>query len=301
MIQTRVVSKSPALRWEDAMISGNGSTGIMVMGHPLEETVIVNHEKLWVVMAQEEPRTPDAATTWAESRSMAFEGRYRDAHHHFEQRRTEWNRELLKQSASPDARRIAYDHIHPGLYFHIDSDAHGRIKDYSRQTRMNTGEVCVTWSDTAGRWERKTFVSRTDNVIVMDFAAPAGETMTCRLRLSESPGKQAGEMGTVSIRHTEEEMYFHAAYARTMGRPVTEGYQLLARVIPRGGSTRVVSNETIMLTETERVLVIMRLVYLEDSTATEIDSLRASLAASRRTTTHCSPAMLRCTARCLHA
>jgi alpha-L-fucosidase 2 len=113
----------------------------------------------------------------------------------------------------------------------------------------------------------------------MDFAAPAGETMTCRLRLSESPGKQAGEMNTVSIRHTEEEMYFHAAYARTMGRPLTEGYQLLARVIPHGGSAHVVSNEAVTLTETEHVLVIMRLVYLEDSTATEIDSLRATLAA----------------------
>ena len=36
MIPTRVVSSRPALRWEDAMVSGNGSTGIMVVGRPLD-------------------------------------------------------------------------------------------------------------------------------------------------------------------------------------------------------------------------------------------------------------------------
>jgi len=45
-IPTRVTSVRPPLRWEDAMISGNGSTGIMVMGLPLNDRIIVNHEKL---------------------------------------------------------------------------------------------------------------------------------------------------------------------------------------------------------------------------------------------------------------
>ena len=49
MVPDRVVSPTPALRWEDAMVSGNGSTGIMVMGRPLDERIIVDHERLWVV------------------------------------------------------------------------------------------------------------------------------------------------------------------------------------------------------------------------------------------------------------
>ncbi|NQT89315.1 glycoside hydrolase N-terminal domain-containing protein, partial [bacterium] len=48
MPATRVTSIAPALRWEDALISGNGTTGFMAMGRPLDELVIVNHEKCWV-------------------------------------------------------------------------------------------------------------------------------------------------------------------------------------------------------------------------------------------------------------
>ena len=278
MVQTRIESKAPALRWEDAMISGNGSTGIMVMGQPLEETIIINHEKLWVVMAHDEPQTPDVAEAWMEARAMAFEGRYRDAYEHFMTRRAELTKEMLRDGPTPDAHRLAYDHIHPGLLFNIDTDACGRIENYRRQTLMNTGEVRIAWSDAAGKWERRTFVSRTDDVIVMDFKAPVGDTMTCRLRLGESPGKQVDEIGSVSIRHTEDEMYFHADYARTMGRHVPEGYQLLARVIPRGGNVHVVQNEGVNLAQVESVLVIMRLRYLDDSTTEDIDSVRDSLA-----------------------
>lgn len=58
-IPTRVISIKPPLRWEDAMISGNGSTGIMFMGLPLEDLVIVYHEKLWMVGNNYRPQTPD--------------------------------------------------------------------------------------------------------------------------------------------------------------------------------------------------------------------------------------------------
>ena len=68
---TRVISRTPPLRWEDAMISGNGPTGIMVMGLPLDDLVIVNHEKLWVVNSEYKPEAPDLRRTWAAARRIA--------------------------------------------------------------------------------------------------------------------------------------------------------------------------------------------------------------------------------------
>ena len=73
------VSTKPPLRWEDAMLSGNGSTGIMVMGLPLEDCVIVNHEKLWTVGNDFRPQTPDLRESWKEAKKMAQKGRYLDA------------------------------------------------------------------------------------------------------------------------------------------------------------------------------------------------------------------------------
>jgi alpha-L-fucosidase 2 len=279
MITTRIESESPAQRWEDAMISGNGSTGIMVLGRPLEEKIIINHEKLWVVMARQSPSTPDLSAAWVEARAMAFEGRYRDAHEHFEQQRRAWWENSREAEEAPAATRIPYDHIHPGLHLEIETESGGPVRHYCRETLLTTGEVRVAWSDTVGAWERRAFVSRTDDAIVIQYRAPSDAALKCRLRLREAPGKGIDEMGPVTVRHTASEMYFHAAYARTMGRAAAEGYHLLARVVPSGGRTQVVQDEGINLAGADSVLVIMRLEYLDDAGAADIDALRGALGA----------------------
>jgi hypothetical protein len=76
---TRILSRMPPLRWEDAMISGNGPAGIMVMGTPLDDLVVVNHEKLWVVNSDFKPVAPDLVGAWTAARKMAEQRRYRDA------------------------------------------------------------------------------------------------------------------------------------------------------------------------------------------------------------------------------
>lgn len=279
MMPARVVSLAPALRWEDAMISGNGATGVMVMGRPLDERIVVNHEKLWVVATENAPEAPDLRDAWARARELALEGRYRDANDHARRETRQALRPLLEAEGIPGAARLPYDHIHPGLHMHIETDAWGPVEDYRRETVLDTGEVVVEWRDSRGAWRRRLFVSRTDDVIVLEFTPPAGETMRCRLRLTEAPGKRLGEIGPVTIRHAEHEMYFHAAYARRMGRPEAEGYHALARVLPTGGTAYAISDERVELCDVERVLVLMRLEHLDRAGAADIDSLRSSLAA----------------------
>ena len=60
----RVISKEIPMRWEDAMLSGNGSTGIMVKGVPLDDCIIVNHEKFWTIGNDFRPETPDMKEAW---------------------------------------------------------------------------------------------------------------------------------------------------------------------------------------------------------------------------------------------
>ncbi|MHC5057643.1 MAG: glycoside hydrolase N-terminal domain-containing protein [Planctomycetota bacterium] len=279
MVPARVVSLAPALRWEDAMISGNGSTGVMVMGRPLDERIVLNHEKLWVVATDTAPETPDLRDVWARARETALEGRYRDAD---ELRRRETRTALapaLEAEGIPDAPRLPYDHIHPGLHVHVDLDAAGAVEDYRRETVLDTGEVIVSWRDWRGTWRRRVFVSRTDDAIVLELTPPPGEHMLCRLRLTEAPGKRPGEMGPVSSRHAPGEMYFHAAYARRMRRPEPQGYHLLARVVPAGGAAYAIEDERVEFSDAERLLVIMRLEYLDRAGAADVESLRSSRAA----------------------
>jgi alpha-L-fucosidase 2 len=49
------VSNLPASKWEESMITGNGSFGALVLGNPTNERIILSHEKLFM---PENPPTP---------------------------------------------------------------------------------------------------------------------------------------------------------------------------------------------------------------------------------------------------
>ena len=43
-----MTSRQPAIRWQDALPSGNGSIGALVYGHIRHELILLNHEALWL-------------------------------------------------------------------------------------------------------------------------------------------------------------------------------------------------------------------------------------------------------------
>ena len=42
------VTNLPAYKWEEAMLTGNGTLGALVMGYPRKERIIFSHEKLFM-------------------------------------------------------------------------------------------------------------------------------------------------------------------------------------------------------------------------------------------------------------
>lgn len=42
------LSRKPATIWEESLISGNGRMGALVMSQPLNETIILSHERLFL-------------------------------------------------------------------------------------------------------------------------------------------------------------------------------------------------------------------------------------------------------------
>ncbi len=55
-----MVLEQPAIRWEDALPSGNGKLGAMVYGNIHRDTILVNHESLWLPL-WDKPELPDMA------------------------------------------------------------------------------------------------------------------------------------------------------------------------------------------------------------------------------------------------
>ncbi len=165
-ILNRVISKEIPMRWEDSMVSGNGSTGIMVKGVPLDDCIVINHEKFWTIGNEYRPETPDMKEAWVEAKKIAQEGRYMDADMHIVEESKKKYKEMYGKQFS--GNRPRYDRTHPGFHFLISTKSNGTPKGYSRETNLETGEVSVFWSDNRGDWQRRVFVSRRDNVIVME-------------------------------------------------------------------------------------------------------------------------------------
>ena len=156
---------APAARWEDAFLSGNGEYGIMVLGDPRRERVVLNHHRYVLPNGTRHLRAPETADRLEEIRDLVLAGRAPEA------QRIWAGGEELRWTQS----------FHPGHALEVATPEHGPVRDYLRSTDFATGEITVRWSDDAGDWQRRSFVSRADAVIVQEFTGPAAEL---RLRLT---------------------------------------------------------------------------------------------------------------------
>jgi hypothetical protein len=167
-----VYDTRPADRWEDAFLSGNGEYGIMVFGHPRRERIVHNHHRYVLPNEFLGMRPPAVADRLEHVRDLLLAG-------HREQAQREFS----------DGRALAWTQaFHPGHVLHLDAQAgESPVEDYRRVTDFTTGEVRVSWSDGAGEWTRRAFVSRTDAVAVVEITGPE---IDLAVRLSgEVPGR----------------------------------------------------------------------------------------------------------------
>jgi hypothetical protein len=164
---------APAARWEDAFVAGDGETGVLVAGDPAAERLIVNHHRLVLPNGTRDMAPPAVADRLDEVRDLVLAGEAEAA-----------------QRAFSDGRRLAWTQpFHPGFVIEVDRANPAPPQDYRRETDFRTGEVSATWTDIAGAWRSRAFVSRADRVLVYELAGPA---LDLEVRLSgDLPGRPA--------------------------------------------------------------------------------------------------------------
>ena len=180
----------PATKWDEAYPSGNGSQGVLVMGNPLDETIIFNHERLFLPLPINEASVlPDMSGELPVIRRLIKEGRYREATRHFLDRISEkgYPRELIWP-----------DPFHPAYDLRIKTDDAGETADYLRWLDFETGEAGVRWHGSRGVYNRQVFVSRACNAVIIKLGAPSEGKLDCDICLEERPGKE--HIKSVSVR-----------------------------------------------------------------------------------------------------
>jgi alpha-L-fucosidase 2 len=229
--------------WPNAFMAGNGNMGIMVFGNPLNETVIYSdrgfnlaanlhslHRSFAQISAADETaiRSNCAAGNFAEANRLAVDS----AHY----------------------RGGGEGNRHPGFEMLINIPPAGDISNYCRICDYQTGVITVKWTDARGDWERKSFVSRKDNVIVQYLTAPSAGKLNCSIQLASDP--RMGLPRDMIFTNVEDanDLNIRAKYPWNTG---DAGYEGVTHFVVSGG-TENVSGTVLNVSNADSVILLTR-------------------------------------------
>ncbi|KUN79712.1 glycosyl hydrolase family 95 catalytic domain-containing protein [Streptomyces griseoruber] len=142
---------TPAARWEDAFLSGNGHHGTLAFGDPNDDRVIVTHHTLVRPNGAEHARPPELAAGLPALQDRLLAGDLTAAESFTDHRPLQW--------VQP---------FHPAFQIRLRRATPAEPHRYRRTVDFTTGETTAT----CGEWTSRVFVSRADDVIVQHITTP---------------------------------------------------------------------------------------------------------------------------------
>jgi hypothetical protein len=256
------ISHTQASSWEEALISGNGSLGALVMGNPRSETIILSHERLFMPMDKAMPPVP-LAPRLDEIRALVDAGRYSDA------------AQLAEEiSFENDYKEMPWtDPLIPAFDIIVEMDGAGDPQNYARSVDFETGVATVRWEEDNGIFIRRLFVSRADDVAVLSITGPKPGSVDCTIKLATRPAGSSeeddeGEGGfAAGIRDVEiaaegPMLVYRSMFAKPYPGSL-EGYEGATFVSANNGSTEA-SDGAVRIAGADAVMVLARVSVLND-------------------------------------
>jgi hypothetical protein len=180
------VSTEPSETWERGLLSGNGTIGANVFAQPLDETIIFTHERLFLPTGSPHMPPEEMGQRLYEIRDLIDRELYAQA--------AQLQADLSEQKGFmyPDPFVPAFDmniDMTPG-----DSVSADDVSDYARSVDFQTGVATTHWRDPRGTFERRLFVSRADDVAVMQVLASKAGAIDFDIALTpRQPSAKLGE------------------------------------------------------------------------------------------------------------
>ncbi|MBM7541599.1 glycosyl hydrolase family 95 catalytic domain-containing protein [Amphibacillus cookii] len=144
----------PADKWEEGFLTGNGTMGLITYGHPIRETLIGNHSKLFLPMGNTFA-VPDLSDLLPELRKIITEQGYQAGlAFHYQQARTRGYQGLTMS-----------DPYHPAFHLFIETGI-ASVDHYQRSLNYQTGEIIVNYRGDGDQYQSRSFVSQADHIIV---------------------------------------------------------------------------------------------------------------------------------------
>lgn len=229
------VSRAPAAAWEQALVSGNGTMGAMVFGQPLDETIVLNHARLYLPLHPPLP-PPDTASRLPEIRQLLADGKYQSAADRVVE---------ISRAEGYDGKRWT-DPFIPACDLRLVLPAAGAVRDYERSVDFATGVARVRWTDDRGDFERRLFVSRADQVVVLSIRGPALPDVTLARRQTRGVGGWnphgtfTNGIRSATVTNGHEWLHYRSTFRQAWpGSPA--GYKVAARIVRQPGELLVLA------------------------------------------------------------
>ncbi len=251
-----VASSTPASRWDYGFLTGNGRIGAVVYGAPTKETIVFNHERLY--LPHRRPEIPDLGQYLPEVRRIIREKGHIAA------------RDFSMQRAAEQGHfNYHSDPFHLAFELKLEMPAKGPVANYLRTTDFQSGEVSVHWSDDDGKYVRRLFVSRPDNVAVLSITRPVAKPLS--LTIATPPVTH--DLIDSELRVQKQWITYHNAYVQSPG-----GYDNVIRVITRGGRARS-DGKKIVISDADEVLLLARIEWYDKLKQGSVEVLKNDLLA----------------------
>lgn len=282
-----LVSIAPGVGKNDLLKSGNGKMNIDVFGNPTSDIVIFRHERLqlpWKTPLE----APKIASALPEVKKLLLDGKYKEGLD-------------LSLKTAADAGTPAGTKNHGNLEaftMKIDMAKEGEVKNYLRTVDFESGEIKVLWDDNRGSWERSSFVSRPDNVVVQQLSAPKDKLLNAQINIVIGKtvlkptdriynSNQVPETVNVSVPADADptkqsfDRDFNDQRLIVMGRFIepgtgNKGYAGVVRVVLNGGSASV-KDGILVIQNAKSVLLLTRIEWFSDFQRGNVDELVSSL------------------------
>jgi len=250
------ISDQKATRWEESLLSGNGTVGALIRGNPGNDIIILSHEKLF--MPRYAPtKAPDIKKYLPEIKKMILDGKGKEAAE-------------LSLRAGQEAgieELIWTDPLVPACQLEIRTSDEPSVSAFAKTVNYENGEATVAWKSADGIFHQKMFISRTDKVAVLKIYSPNGAKLNFKLRLTQLPLPDSGEsndegegfsvddlISKVSSSASEEYMTYSTLYKKQWEGSL-KGYNVTANLSIKGGEIKAV-DEWVSVRGAEEIVII---------------------------------------------
>lgn len=256
-------SLRPAPRWEEGLLIGNGHMGGVIHGKPGKWNVSLTHERIGIPDHKAGP-PPDLSDILPEIRRLIREGKRKEA------AELAWSKS--KEMHDIQERMIWTDPFANAANLHIAVDGAANSRGYRRSLDYSTGLARIQSADGDTRYQQRAFMSRADNVLVVQLTAHGKQKLSGSVELTRGAHRLYHRLENIK-EPAADGQWLTCRFGFTLG---DGGYEVLALVSADGETTA--GDATIRFDDASSVKVLLRIQPLTDYGASQLDAMKKEFA-----------------------